>query len=71
MACKKCNKKKPLLSDKFNSSTEDIHKNITNNLLSDSLGDFSFLELFFLGTFCILPIVVGYITIIRFFISIW
>jgi|7_EtaG_2_1085326.scaffolds.fasta_scaffold36114_2 hypothetical protein len=70
MACKKCNKKKPLLSDKFNSNTKDIHKNITKNLLSDSFGEFSFLEVFSLVTFCILPIVVGYITIIRFFMSI-
>ena len=29
MACKKCKKNKPLLSDRFNSSTEDIRKNPT------------------------------------------
>jgi|ETNvirenome_6_85_1030632.scaffolds.fasta_scaffold491059_1 hypothetical protein len=67
MACKKCNKKKDLLSDRFNSSTDDIRKQITNNLLSDTLGEFSFIEAFSLITFCLLPMVIGYITIIRFF----
>ena len=70
MACRQCKKKKPLLSDKFNSSTEDIRKRITDNILKDTLGEFSFLEAFSLISFCIIPIVVGYITIIRFFMSI-
>ena len=70
MACKKCKKKKGLLSDKFNSSTTDIREKLTNNLLDDTFGEFSFLETFALITFGIIPIVVGYVTIIRFFISI-
>ena len=70
MACKKCNKKKPLLSDRFNSNTDDIRKQLTNNLLSDTLGEYSFLEAFSLITFCIIPIIIGYVTIIRFIISI-
>ena len=70
MGCKKCNKKKPFLSDKFNSSTEDIRKNIGSNLLSDSFGEFSLVETFCLISFGIIPIVIGYIAIIRFFISI-
>jgi len=68
MGCKKCKKKKPLLSDKFNSTTEDIRKNISTSLLGDTFGEFSFLETFCLITFGIIPILVGYVTIIRFFI---
>jgi|TARA_R110000744_G_scaffold132607_1_gene240819 hypothetical protein len=70
MACKKCKKNKPLLSDRFNSSTEDIRKNISDNLLNDTFGEFSFLENFSLIFFVILPIVIGYVSIVRFFISV-
>lgn len=74
MSCKSCKSKK--VAETFNGVTTSVQKSIIeqqnkvkSNLWDDSMGKLTSIEQIILVLFAWIPLIIGYITIIRFLIS--
>ena len=71
MGCKSCNKNKGGLVDGLLSSPRERMNDMKSSLWDDTMGNYSRFEQVILILFALIPLGVGYYTVIRFLISLF